>query len=228
MREIKFRGKDLNTGEWAVCDLHTLCDKPHLHTEHTCFPFAGKRSFIDAETIGQFTGLRDKSGKDIYEGDIVQNGDAGFFYVIEWVETQASFLGKQVGSSSFIGLAYWLDNLHVVGNIHDNPDFLRKPVRHSDKKDYKVLLPREFRIKAICDNGCDCLKGIEYVACFLTKADGVGKSGKVRIWSCNSWVYNGKRYGSFTEWSCSVLCNYELVSDAVSPEAKKLVGKYFK
>lgn len=72
MREIKFRAKDAKTGEWVFGDLHTLCDEPHIHVAKSAFPYAGKRNFINSDTVGQFTGLTDKNGRDIYEGDILR------------------------------------------------------------------------------------------------------------------------------------------------------------
>lgn len=139
-REIKFRGKDLNTGEWAYGDLHTLCDHPHIHTETTSFPFAGKRSFINTETIGQFTGLYDRWGKEIYEGDIIKVVDC--VKVVKYIQECCSFCFGNIETLKDpifskwgdiynyhqIDGRYWndfLDDIVVIGNIHDNPELLK-------------------------------------------------------------------------------------------------------
>ena len=65
MREIKFRAKSVD-GYWVSGDLHLQCKYPHIHTKE-------RRSVpIDPKTIGQFTGLHDKNGKEIYEGDVIK------------------------------------------------------------------------------------------------------------------------------------------------------------
>lgn len=131
MRTIKFRGKDIESGQWAIGDLHTLCDKPHIHTEHTSFPFAGKRSFVNPDTIGQFTGLHDKNGKEIYEGDILTDSWVDFSrkpaYLTVVIFKDGAF-GFDLHYDGFTPMQHLMsDNMkfEVIGNIFDNPELLK-------------------------------------------------------------------------------------------------------
>lgn len=126
MREIEFRGKDIETGKWAFGDLHTLCDKPHIHTEKSKFPYAGKRSFVIPETIGQFTGLLDKNGKKIYEGDILEVNYAyeESYLEVRFVRGVFAFLWNGDLDDEFPCNAPTHEWARVVGNIYDNPELL--------------------------------------------------------------------------------------------------------
>ena len=144
MREIEFRGIDIETGKWVFGDLHTLCDKPHIHTEKSKFPYAGKRSFVIQETIGQFTGLLDKHGKKIFEGDIVCKRDLTFNLRYEGVVVYNSAIGcfrihsESKGTTMRMGFEasdVYEDgqctvpvkyDYEVIGNIHDNPELINK------------------------------------------------------------------------------------------------------
>lgn len=115
MREIKFRGKRLDNGEWAYGDLHIRTPFPHIHSEIDY----GKVN-IDPHTVGQFTGLHDKNGKEIYEGDIVRydmGGECEVSYCIG-----GGFAGFDL-SPAFHN-EHQLTDVEVIGNIHDNPELL--------------------------------------------------------------------------------------------------------
>ena len=125
MREIKFRAKELNTGKWVIGDLHILCTRPHIHN----FLYSPGKKYIDMSTIGQFTGLHDKNGKEIYEGDIVR-------YSLDDRE-DVGYIGFHARSASFRVIAKHTDfgignrgglhelQLEVIGNIHDNLELLK-------------------------------------------------------------------------------------------------------
>lgn len=131
-REIKFRGRNILNNDWMYGDL--------IHDDEHCRVYVYPRDAgplelqhrVDAETIGQFTGLHDKNGKEIYEGDIVKT-KYGRPCVIEWLST-ICFVGfdlrPEVAKSKYKQPdgydLYNSDNLEVIGNIYDDPELLKE------------------------------------------------------------------------------------------------------
>jgi len=129
MREYKFRGKGIADDEWYYGDLI----QSHLGTAwiitenyttviedislNTC-----ASPQVDTETVGQYTGLKDKNGKEIYEGDIVQQGK--IIYEIIYSDADASFIqySKEYHYTTKINN----NDLEVIGNIYDNKSLLDK------------------------------------------------------------------------------------------------------
>ena len=121
-RTIKFRGKRLANGEWCYGSLLIWADGECTILEKSNSSNAMWKREIDPDTAGQFTGLHDANGKEIYEGDILQSsGWAGDYEV---VYDRAVFYGA---TQHGIVPAWRIANerCSIIGNIHDNPELLK-------------------------------------------------------------------------------------------------------
>lgn len=131
MREILFRGKDFSgviNHSWCFGSLDTIEDDRAI----IIYPdrFGNKcRIIVDPKTVGQYTGLKDKNGTKIFEGDVVKRFLLGKMYIFQ--------IGYDNGLASFIGQAgikfttfdydsaeFASAEFEVVGNIYDNPELL--------------------------------------------------------------------------------------------------------
>ena len=118
MREIKFRGKDNITGEWVCGDLSTK----NLFNTTLIYPEGWLDVEVDPSTVGQYTGLKDKNGTEIYEGDIVQNIYGDIFTVEYYGEHWYGYV--LTASDGCVGHFYEYDEYEVIGTTHDNPELL--------------------------------------------------------------------------------------------------------
>ena len=137
-REILFKGK--NEGDWVYGDLtYSVNEDQYYIVERTedalSFP-------VDEETVGQYTGLRDKNGKKIFEGDIVKAvtvdekeikygvvkfgryedenfEDSCYGFYVEWEGIHFSMFNGEADGYCLI------DMVEIAGNIHDNPNLIK-------------------------------------------------------------------------------------------------------
>ena len=119
MREILFRGKDIR-GAWHIGLLAHVGNAWYISNK------AGVATAFEIvpQTFGQYTGLKDRKGTDIFEGDIVNIIRAEENGKVEWRENDAAF--EVVGDcleASFLENLYGRD-VEVIGNIHDNPELM--------------------------------------------------------------------------------------------------------
>ena len=123
-REIKFRGKRKDNGEWVYGYYVFLEGVPELKLEHEHWIVSGRvcgNYEVIPETVGQFTGLQDKNGRDIYEGDKIILSCGCCEYVIIWDDKNCRFFPQDDGLSSVHEkhVNVWDCELEVIGNIHE-------------------------------------------------------------------------------------------------------------
>ena len=133
MREILFRGKRVDNGEWIQGDI-------------VQFPVHGvvriveqepsyKDAEVDSDTVGQYTGLTDKNGRKIFEGDIIHleysqvffGGEYFGEYTAEVSYKEGCFITDGINNGDEIETplsGFDNDEVEIIGNIHDNPELL--------------------------------------------------------------------------------------------------------
>ena len=133
MREILFRGKRVDNGEWIQGDI-------------VQFPVHGvvriveqepsyKDAEVDSDTVGQYTGLTDKNGRKIFEGDIIHLEYSQVFFGREYFGEYTAEVSYKEGCFITDGInngdeietplsGFNNDEVEIIGNIHDNPELL--------------------------------------------------------------------------------------------------------
>ena len=141
MREILFRGKRLDNGEWVygypvgwqneggdisiVDSRFGACIDESGNLMMLEAPFVTK---VDPSTVGQYTGLTEKNGKKVFEGDVVRRGYEnanGSFYDNMPVSYSVNYGGWLTGCyERLTPKTVQRESVEVIGNVHDNPELL--------------------------------------------------------------------------------------------------------
>lgn len=153
MREILFRGRSRNGNGWVegslvITNIEPADDTPikHYHIEDMTigvFPNefqSGLSETVDPKTVGQFTGLTDKNGKKIFEGDMFRMDEDDIAVVIfkdgcfrleihgmcgTYTESGFDECGGGYGIIECDPIDwYYISDMEVIGNVHDNPELL--------------------------------------------------------------------------------------------------------
>ena len=136
MRDILFRGKRVDNGEWVEGDLfHYESGETAIHSGFSRYGYEATeiigRYKVLPETVGQYTGLTDKNGRKIFEGDIVRCYYSDISPFTDEIEPyEKEFLIDDIRRSEVIGWIDCADELEIIGNIYDNPKLLKGGVEN--------------------------------------------------------------------------------------------------
>lgn len=138
MRQIKFRGKRVDNREWGYGGYYQASTGENriITVDETTGTITDWN--VQPDTVGQFTGLLDKNGKEIYEGDIITL-KGNYPRVVLWDKMSWALMPTEyfhdetfwIMNLQHPGLDWWeefADEFEVIGNIHDNPELLSETI----------------------------------------------------------------------------------------------------
>ncbi|HWS31031.1 MAG TPA: YopX family protein [Clostridia bacterium] len=128
MREYKFRGKRKDGKGWSYGDLLHYDGKVFVGLEDAWLD----ECEVDPATVGMCTGLKDRLGREIFEGDIVFDSDWECIGKVFYSSEHLSWMVRLDGESEFLQEFICADTVktessEVIGNIHDNPELMEVP-----------------------------------------------------------------------------------------------------
>lgn len=119
MREILFRGKRTDNSAWETGSLVVIWPGTSMETVFITDKSTGYQTKVDPSTVGQYTGLTDKNGKRIFEGDVVAYREYGNLAVV-WDDGAFQLMREVYDTLDHYSTRFSV----VIGNIYDNPELL--------------------------------------------------------------------------------------------------------
>jgi hypothetical protein len=129
MREMLFRGKRKDNGEWVYGYYYVSANIHYITISYSEMEYDLDNWEVDENSVGQFTGVYDKNGNKVFEGDIVKS-KKGSIDEVSYDSITFNLLVAQASAPkgtcvNFFGKNNPLIEIEVIGNIHDNPELLK-------------------------------------------------------------------------------------------------------
>ena len=127
-REIKFRVWCNRTKEWLKYDEYGILANGKLIARSEYNEVGSQKAYtensrVDA-TVSFWTGLKDKNGKEIYEGDILSMHNGQYNSQVVWDTDR--YIADHIGNGGSESITTFIEDLEIIGNIYENPELLKK------------------------------------------------------------------------------------------------------